>query len=92
MTPQEQEPRVLTEDVQTILRRVVRPDLDDEGDSVAMIAEKANTSTRTVYRVLSRSTESIRLDLADRLVLAADAQLLECRLLMPDGTIQGYLD
>lgn len=92
MSPREQEPRVVTADVQAILRRVIRPDAEDEGESVALIAEKASTSTRTVYRVLSRTTESISLDLADRLVLAAESQLFECRLVLPDGTIQGYLD
>lgn len=92
MSPKEQEPRVVTSDVQAILRRVIRPDAEDEGESVALIAEKANTSTRTVYRVLSRTTDSISLDLADRLVLAAEAQLFECRLELADGTIQKYLD
>lgn len=92
MTDQEVEPRVLTEDVQTILRRVVRPDYEDEGESVALVAMKALTSTRTIYRILSRTTESISLDLADRCCIAADSQLMECRLLMADGSIQNYLD
>lgn len=92
MPPREQEPRVVTADVQAILRRVIRPDAEDEGESVALIAEKADTSTRTVYRVLSRTTDSISLDLADRLVLAAEAQLFECRLVFADGTVQKYLD
>lgn len=83
---------MLTEDVQAILRRVIRPELEDDGESVTLIAEKAQTSTRTVYRVLSRTTYSISLDLADRLVLAAECQLFETRLVMPDGTVQGYLD
>lgn len=93
MSPREVEPRVLTEDVQTILRRIIRPDAEDDGDSVAMVAMKSNTSTRTVYRVLSRTTHSISLDLADRLVThGADAQLFECRLVWADGSIQKYLD
>jgi hypothetical protein len=80
------EPRVLTADVATTLRRVVRPDDEDAGDSVALIAEKAQTSTRTVYRVLSVSTETLSLDLADRLVLAANSHLAlsGCRLYWPD--------
>lgn len=86
----EQEPRVLTRDVTAVLRRIVRPDDDDAGESVALIAEKADTSTRTVYRVLSGSTDTINLHLADRLCLAADAHLSACRLVFPDGRIEPY--
>ena len=85
------EPRVLTEDVQAILRRVIRPGEDDGGESVALIAEKSGVSTRTVYRVLQRSTDSISLDLADRLVLAAESHLAHCRLLWPSGQITDYV-
>lgn len=87
----EPEPRVPTEDVQKILRRLVRPDEDDSGDSVATIAEKADTSTRTVYRVLAGTTKTLSLDLADRLCIAAGAHLSECRLQWPDGTITSYI-
>lgn len=80
----ETEPRVVTEDVALILSRIVRPDDDDAGESVALIAEKADTSTRTVYRVLARSTETLNLHLADRLCLAADAHLSACRLYWPE--------
>lgn len=86
------EPRVLTVDVQRILKRVVKPDNDDVGDSVTKIARAAETSTRTVYRVLAATSETLSLDLADRLCLAADAHLSECRLEWPNGHIQGYLD
>lgn len=86
----ESEPRVLTEDVQIVLRRIVRPDQEDEGDSVATIAEKAGTSTRTVYRVLAGTTKTLSLDLADRLCIAADTHLSECRLQWPDGTVTAY--
>lgn len=88
----EVEPRVLTEDVARALRRIVRPDDDDAGESVALIAEKADTSTRTVYRVLSISTETLNLDLADRLVLAANSHLAlaGCRLKWPDGSVTNY--
>lgn len=84
------EPRVVTEDVQAILRRVIRPGEDDAGDSVSLIAEKANVSTRTVYRVLQASTETISLDLADRLCLAAGSHLAMCRLKWPSGVVTGY--
>jgi hypothetical protein len=84
------EPKVLTEDVRIILRRVIRPD-DDDGGSVQMIAERAQTSTRTVYRVLSPShSDAISLDLADRLCLAAGSHVALCRLKWPDGEVTSY--
>ncbi len=89
------EPRVLTEDVRIILRRVVRPGSDD-GEAVTLIAEKAHVSTRTVYRVLAEPTEqedepgTISLDLADRLCLAAESHLSHCRLSWPNGSISDY--
>lgn len=88
----EVEPRVVTEDVQRILKRIVKPDQEDEGDSVATIAEKADTSTRTVYRILAGTTKTLSLDLADRVCLAAGYHLSECRLQYPDGTVRGYLE
>lgn len=90
------EPRVLTEDVRDLLRRVVRPGDDDSGESVSLIAEKAGVSTRTVYRVLNPApTEdgrpaTISLDLADRLCLAAEAHVALCRLFWPDGRTTAY--
>jgi len=76
----EAEPRVKTCDVADILRRVVKPDDPDAGESVELIAHKASCSTRTVYRVLSIATETINLDLADRLCVAADGHISDCRL------------
>jgi hypothetical protein len=85
------EPKVLTEDVRAILRQVIRPGEDDDGGGVSMIAEKASTSTRTVYRVLSPThSEAISLDLADRLCLAAGSHVALCRLKWPDGSVTGY--
>lgn len=85
------EPKVLTEDVRRILRQVIRPGDDDDSGGVALIAEKADTSTRTVYRVLSEShTEAISLDLADRLCLAAGSHVAHCRLKWPDGRVTPY--
>lgn len=90
-TEREVEPKVLTSDVALLLRRIVRPDDDDAGESVALIAEKAHTSTRTVYRVLAPNpAPTLSLDLADRLCLAADAHLASCRLVWPDGRIVPY--
>lgn len=70
------EPRVLTEDVQRVLRSVIRPGADD-GAAVASIALRAGVSTRTVYRVLNpdESKPTISLDLADRLCLAAGVHI-----------------
>jgi DNA invertase Pin-like site-specific DNA recombinase len=86
------EPRVLTKDVQNILKAKIRPGEDDGDSSVQNIAEKAGVSTRTVYRVLQPNPEktTIGLDLADRLVLAADSHLAACHLVYPDGTITPY--
>ncbi len=84
------EPRVVTTDVQSILRVVIQPGVEDSGESVALIAEKAGISTRTVYRVLQGTTDTISLDLADRLCLAADSHLRLCRLRWPDGTETAY--
>lgn len=90
--PTSKEPRVLTEDVKKVLRRVIRPDDENTGESVVMIAALADTSARTVYRVLAGNTETISLDLADRLCIAANSHLMECRLVFPDGNVRGYLD
>ncbi len=86
------EPRVLTEDVQAILRNVIRPGTEEGDASVALIAEKAKVSTRTVYRCLNpdESKKTISLDLADRLCLAAGSHLLTCRLQFADGTTTAY--
>jgi hypothetical protein len=88
--PKDVEPRVLTQDVAAILTMFVKPDDEDSGASVSLVAEKAATSTRTVYRVLSQSTESINLDLADRLCLACGSHLAACRLKWPDGAVTDY--
>lgn len=85
------EPCVRTADVQAILRRIIRPGDDDGGRSVALIATRADVSTRTVYRVLSGQQQSLSLKLADKLVMAADRHLAECWLVWPDGTETPYL-
>lgn len=72
-------------DVISILHRALGP---DEADSVALIAERANTSPRTIYRVLKPEWESLALDLADRLCIAAGGHLSECRIVSPDGTVE----
>lgn len=83
------EPRVLTSDVQAVLRRVIRPGDDDAGEAVASIAEKAKVSTRTVYRVLNpdEAKPTLSLDLADRLCLAAGSHISACHLVWPDESL-----
>ena len=81
---------MLTADVCAVLRRAVRPDDPDEGEAVQVVAERAQTSTRTIYRILGGHSRSINLDLADRVVLAADGHLSDCRLVMPDGEVVPY--
>lgn len=85
------EPRVLTADVQAVLNRKIRPDAE-LGESVALVAARARVSTRTVYRVLNpgESKETISLDLADRLCVAAESHLSSCRLVWPGGVITDY--
>lgn len=90
------EPRVLTQDVQAVLQARIRPG-DDTGlgpliEPVALIAQRARVSTRTVYRVLNpqESKPTIGLDLADRLCVAAESHLAQCRLVWPQGVITDY--
>lgn len=78
------EPQVMTEDVQRMLHACGVFGNGKDGESVEVIAQKARTSTRTVYRVLQVKTETIKLDLADRLVMAAGGHLSECRLVWKD--------
>lgn len=82
------EPRVLTADVTAIIHQFKGTE-SDEG-RVALLAERSGYSTRTVYRVLQGDKESIALDLADKLVLAAGSHLALCRLVWPDGRITPY--
>lgn len=89
------EPRIVTADVQAVLRRIIRPGLDDGGEAVATVAEKAEVSTRTVYRILNpdEAKETISLDLGDRLCLACGVHpAFAVRLAWPDGRIEPYLN
>lgn len=88
------EPRILTEDVQRVLRMVIRPG-EDDGAAVALIAERARVSTRTVYRVLNpdESKETISLGLGDRLCLACGVHpaMANVRLKWSDDTVTPYV-
>lgn len=68
------EPRVVTADVQAVLRSRVRPG-EDDGASVTQIAESAGVSARTVYRVLQGDKPTLSLDLGDKLVIAAGSHM-----------------
>jgi hypothetical protein len=84
--------------VRTILRRLINPDDPDYGESVQQFAERAQTSTRSVYRVLSGSSSSstdpptLLLETADRLLTAAGAHLNDTRVLTEDGRLIPYWD
>lgn len=87
------EPRVIVTDVQGVLHRMVRPG-EDDGAAVALVAERAGVSTRTVYRVLNpdKDKETISLDLADRLCIACGVHIaFSCRLKWPDGRVTPYV-
>lgn len=77
------EPLVLAADVRDVLRASIRPDDPDEGLAVQRLAEAAHTSTRTVYRCLNPrprqdgARPTLKLDLADRLVMACGRALGE---------------
>lgn len=87
----EVEPRVLTEDVRSVLLSAIQPDSPDFGESVQLLAEKARTSTRTIYRVLGEHYgRTMDLGLADQLALAAGGHLMSCRLAWPDGRVVDY--
>jgi hypothetical protein len=85
------DPRVVTEDVARLIKKMVRPEDDEAGTSVSLIAEKAETSTRTVYRVISQSSPTLQLDLADRLCIAVNSHLAACSLVI-NGEIVPYVD
>lgn len=88
------EPRVVTADVQAVLRRVIRPGEEDAGVAVSEIAEKARVSTRTVYRIMNpaEAKPTISLDLGDRLCLACGVHpAFAVRLQWPDGTLTPYV-
>lgn len=88
------EPLVVAADVRRVLRAVVRPEDPDFGDAVSELAHRAGRSRRTVYRVLGGQSETLSLDLADRLVLAAGRQLSEigCHVVLADGRVVDWED
>jgi DNA invertase Pin-like site-specific DNA recombinase len=85
------EPRVKTADVKAILQAFIGRG-SDPGKSVALIAERSDVSTRTVYRVIQADKETLSLRLADQLVtLGAGSHLALCTLVWPDGRETPYV-
>jgi hypothetical protein len=70
----------------------VQPGDDSSGESVTLIAENADVSARTVYRVLGGDKPTLSLELGDRLCLAAGThpRIAGVRLLLSDGRIVDY--
>lgn len=72
------EPRVVADDVRKILDRYLdRAAHLQRGEAVEVLAERAEVSTRTIYRILEGNRKWLELDQADRLLLAADAHLTD---------------
>ena len=83
MTYDPHEPRVFTADVAELLAPHV-----SEDESKEMLAERVGISKRTLWRVLSVSKPHLELKRADDLLTAVGETINDCRLLMPDGSIE----
>jgi hypothetical protein len=80
------EPRVVADDVRKILDRYLdRAAHLQRGEAVEVLAERAEVSTRTIYRILEGNRKWLELDQADRLLLAADAHLTDVEVESLDG-------
>ena len=74
------EPRVITDDVKRALNLAgVTADKQNKG-SVDRVARMVGVTPRTIYRVLECKTDTIKLDLADRIMVALGRHVNECRL------------
>ena len=82
----EPEPHVLTSDVRHEVLEALKH------VSVPLLAERAGTSERTVYRVRDNEYDVLMdLGLADGLLVASGAELSHCTIIWPDGTVEwGY--
>lgn len=85
----EREPRVTSESIRRVL-------LDKYGlpemVPVQEISRKSGVSGRTIYRILRLDTKTTSLDYADRLLIAADCHIIQCKLVMPNGEIKWYYE
>lgn len=77
------EPRVFCADVAELLAPHVTED-----EAKELLADKVGVSKRTLWRVLSVSHEYVALGRADELLTAVGETINDCRLLLPDGTVE----
>jgi hypothetical protein len=83
----ETEPQICAQDLRRVLNRAGYTK-DDEGESVAILAERSGLSTRTVYRALDpKRDKPWALTTGDELLVAAGRHISEVRLIWPDGSI-----
>jgi len=81
------EPKVSGDDVRVILEKyILRYDYMPRGEVVEVIAERAEVSTRTIYRILQGTRASLELDQADRLLIAADSSVTDVEVLPTSAT------
>jgi hypothetical protein len=80
------EPRVVAEDLIRLLNRAgyYAPRSGRDGEPLAPLAEQAETSTKTLSRLLRGGWETIDLGLADRICVAIGEHVGQCRLDPPD--------
>lgn len=80
------EPRVVAEDLIAILNRegYYAPRSGRDGMPLAPLAEQAQSSVKTISKLLRGEWKTIDLGLADRLCVAVGAHVGECRLDPPD--------
>ena len=91
--PAKKEIRVMAADIKAILirtRSASAGNSDEAKHSRKALAEVAGCSSRTIDRIMADERETIELDMADRIVLAAGGGLNECRVLLPTGEIEDY--
>lgn len=91
--PAKKEIRVMAVDIKQVLLRTRSAAVgktEEAKNSRKALAEVAGCSSRTVDRIMADERETIELDMADRIVIAAGGGLNECRVLLPCGTIEDY--
>lgn len=81
------EPRVVAEDLITILNRegYYAPRSGRDGLPLAPLAEQAKSSVKTISKLLRAEWNTIDLGLADRICVALGASINECRLDPPES-------
>lgn len=77
------EPRVSCADVAELLA----PHVTDN-NAKELLAAEVGVTTRTIRRILDVSTKWMSLKRADDLLTAVNETINDCRLLLPDGTVE----